>query len=512
MDLRGKRALVMGLGVHGGGLGVARFLVSQGADVTVTDMRGPEQLRPSLDALAGLPIRFVLGEHREEDFRQADMVVRNPGVPRESRYLQIARAHGAAIEMEMTLFFRLCPGPILGITGTKGKTTTTLLAGAMIREQYPDTVVAGNLRVSALEALPRITAGTPVVLELSSWQLEGLGEAQLSPQYACVTNISADHLDRYGSIEAYAEAKRQIVLWQSASGVGVLNRDDPLVSGWAGALPGRLAWFGARPERLAAGSPPAVFYDERGIWEFDPSAASPSQPFYLERVCGREDIRLPGAHNLANIAAAAALAKGFGIETAHIRNAIRNFRGVEHRLEFVRELDGVRYVNDTAATAPEAAIAALHSFDRPIVLIAGGADKNLPFGELAGTILARARALVLLEGTATAKLIEALEQEDQRPTTNDQNDVHEDQRPTTNDQRLTTDETPNQWFVVRHSSVVVEGPYGDFEQAIAAARGLAEPGDVVLLSPGCASFGMFRNEFHRGEEFRRIVRALGSSD
>src|SRR4029453_2652805 len=222
MNLRGKRALVMGLGIHGGGLGVARFLVGQGAGATVPDMRGPHLLKPSLDALAGRPIRYVLGEQREEDFRNADLVVRNPGVPRESRYLQIARAGGAVIEMEMTLFFRLCPGPIIGITGTKGKTTTTLLTGAMLRAQYPDTVVAGNLRVSALEALPRITANTPVVLELSSWQLEGLGEAQLSPQYACITNISPDHLDRYGSMEAYAEAKKQILAHQQpGEGVGL---------------------------------------------------------------------------------------------------------------------------------------------------------------------------------------------------------------------------------------------------------------------------------------------------
>src|SRR6185436_10996957 len=221
IDLRGKRALVMGLGVHGGGLGVARFLVGQGAEVTITDLRGPELLKPALDALAGLPIRYVLGEHRDADFRAADLVIRNPAVPRESRYLQIARAEGAAIEMEMTLFFRLCRGPILGITGTKGKTTTTLLAGAMLRSRYPDTIVAGNLRVSALEALPRITAGTPVVLELSSWQLEGLGEAHLSPQYACVTNISPDHLNRYGGMADYAEAKKQIFRWQGADGVTV---------------------------------------------------------------------------------------------------------------------------------------------------------------------------------------------------------------------------------------------------------------------------------------------------
>jgi len=246
MDLRGKRALVMGLGIHDGGLGVARFLADQGALVTVTDLRGPEHLQRSLDALAGLPISYVLGQHRDEDFRNADLVVRNPGVPRESRYLQIARASGAAIEMEMTLFFRLCPGPILGITGTKGKTTTTLLAAAMLREQYPDTVVAGNLRVSALEALPRITAGTPVVLELSSWQLEGLGEAKLNPQYACITNISPDHLDRYGSMEAYAEAKRQILAHQRPGDVVVLNYDDPLHNAWAVDAPGQVVWFARR--------------------------------------------------------------------------------------------------------------------------------------------------------------------------------------------------------------------------------------------------------------------------
>src|SRR6476659_7491172 len=243
MDLRGKRALVMGLGIHGGGLGVARFLADHGANVTVTDLRGPELLQSSLDALADLPITYVLGRHRDEDFRAADLVIRNPGVPRESPYLQIARANGAAIEMEMTLFFRLCPGPILGITGTKGKTTTTLLTAAILREQYHDTVIAGNLRVSALEALPRITAGTPVVLELSSWQLEGLGEAKLSPQYACITNISPDHLDRYGSMEAYAEAKAQIFLHQHEDDILILHLDDPLVAASADRRRGKLGWF-----------------------------------------------------------------------------------------------------------------------------------------------------------------------------------------------------------------------------------------------------------------------------
>ncbi len=234
-ELRGRRALVMGLGVNAGGLGVTRFLVEAGAEVTVTDLRDERVLRPTLEQMQGLPVRYVLGEHHEEDFRRAELVIRNPGVPRESRFLAIAREHGARIEMEMTLFFRLCPGPILGVTGTRGKTTTTMLVGAIMRQQYPETVVAGNMRVSALEQLPRITSTTPVVLELSSWQLEGLGEVGLSPRYACVTNLSPDHLDRYGSMEEYGAAKKQIFLHQrrERGDAVVLNADDPVVRSWA---------------------------------------------------------------------------------------------------------------------------------------------------------------------------------------------------------------------------------------------------------------------------------------
>ncbi|HEU4324958.1 MAG TPA: UDP-N-acetylmuramoyl-L-alanine--D-glutamate ligase [Roseiflexaceae bacterium] len=471
-ELRGKRALVMGLGVHGGGLGVARFLAGQGADVTVTDLRGPDLLRSSLDALADLPIRFVLGEHRDADFQSAELVVRNPGVPRESRFLQIARAAGAQIEMEMTLFFRLCPGPILGVTGTKGKTTTTTLVGAMLREQFPQTVVAGNLRVSALEQLPAITAGTPVVLELSSFVLEGLGEAGLSPRYAAVTNLSADHLDRYGSMESYAEAKRQIVAHQDADGLAVLNGSDPRVRVFAGATAGRVHFF-------YAGEPPAGDRGRIERGEIDATVVGPdairttagAAPGEWRTVCRTGDVPLIGRHNLLNVAAASALAAGFGVEHAALLRAVRGFKGVADRMEPVRLLDGVTYINDTTATAPEAAIAALESLDAPIVLLAGGADKNLPFDALAAAIRRRARALVLLAGTATPKLQAALS-------------------------------------AVEGPQLAQHGPFDDFAVAIGQAQSLARPGDVVLLSPGCASFGMFRNEFHRGEEFRRIVTGL----
>ncbi len=469
MHLQGKRALVMGLGVHGGGVGVARFLALHGAEVTVTDLRTADELRASIDALAGLPIRFVLGEHREADFRQAEIVVRNPAAPPTSRYLQIAREAGAVVEMEMTLFFRFCPGPILGVTGTKGKTTTTLLLGAMLREQFPDTVVAGNLRISALDQLPLIGIATPVVLELSSFVLEGLGAAGLSPKIACMTTIAPDHLDRHGTMEAYIQAKEQIWRHQHPGDAVVLNANAPVMRAMAVVeqRPGDVVWFaGSDGAHRLKGKRAAFWRGNELIWQDCANDASATHTV----ICTRDDVRLPGVHNLANIAAATAAACAFGVAPECIRRAVQTFSGVEHRLEFVREHNGVRYINDTTATAPEAAIAALRTFDAPIVLIAGGANKNLPFDALAREIAQRARAVILLQGTATPALQDAL--------------------------RATG------------AGVAIFGPFDDFEQALDTARRIAAPGDIVLLSPGCASFGMFRHEFHRGETFRRIVQSF----
>jgi UDP-N-acetylmuramoylalanine--D-glutamate ligase len=223
MHLRGKRVLVMGLGVHGGGLGVARWLLRQGAWVTVTDTASPEALAAPLARLnaaaaeLGASVGYTLGEHRAEDFTSSDLVVVNPAVRPDSPWLALCRQAGAPIETEMTLFFRACPGPILGVTGTKGKTTTSLMLAAMLRAARPDTVAAGNLRVSALEALDQIGAQTPVVLELSSFQLERMGEAGLSPPYSLITNLSADHINWHGSMAAYARAKAQIFAHQGGA-------------------------------------------------------------------------------------------------------------------------------------------------------------------------------------------------------------------------------------------------------------------------------------------------------
>lgn len=473
LDLRGKRVLVMGLGVNGGGLGVTRFLVEQGAEVVVTDLRTQAVLQPTLDALADIPVQYVLGEHRDADFRAADIVIRNPGVPRESRFLELARAAGARIEMEMTLFFRLCPGPIIGITGTRGKTTTTMLTGEMVRRQFPDTVVAGNLRVSALEQLPRIGPQTPVVLELSSWQLEGLGEAGLSPQYACYTNLSPDHLDRYGSMEAYAEAKEQIYLHQRERDVAVLNANLAQYAVPPHAPGSRIAYFadavGASDDLLAQVEqrPIACWQADSLIWRH---AGGAGHEHEREVICEASDVQLLGIHNRANIAAATALGKMFGVGSQHVRAAIRDFNGVPDRMELVRELDGVRYINDTTATTPTATIAALQAVAAPIVLVAGGSDKKLPFDALGPVVADHAKAVVLLAGSATARLQQVIQAAAAAPP--------------------------------------LHGPFAQFEAALVHARQLTEPGDVVLLSPACASFGMFVNEFDRGAQFRQIVEGL----
>ncbi len=430
----GARALVMGLGVHGGGAGVARFLAERGARVTVTDLQPAARLQASLEALRGYDVRLVLGEHREEDFLQADFVVRNPAVPRTSPYLRLAEAHGVPVVMEMTLFFLECPSrQVVGITGTKGKTTTTCLVAEILKAAGREVVMAGNLRVSALEQLSRIGPQTHVVLELSSFQLEGLECIRSSPAASVITNLMRDHLNRYASLEEYFAAKKLIFRFQGIDGLVALNHDDPNSRPLAAEAPGRVVWFSRE-----------------------------------DAVPGAEHSRLRGEHNRANMAAAAAITRALGASERAIEQAIAGFAGVPYRQELIRERGGVQFVNDTAATTPEATLAALRAADRPVVLIAGGADKALDFAALGEAIRAPGspvKAVVLLEGTATEKLAAAVGSK-------------------------------------------VRGRFLDFRAAVEHAARLASPGEMVLLSPGCASFGMFANEFDRGDQFNAIVRNL----
>jgi len=465
----GEAYLIMGLGVHGGGLGVARWLLRRGAQVTITDLASPEALAKPLAALRqaekefGATITYVLGEHRVKDFTSHAVVVANPAVRPDSPWLQAARAAGARIETEMTLFFRHCASPILGITGTKGKTTTALLTAAILRQRYPQTVVAGNLRVSALESLDQITSETPVVLELSSFQLMGLGNAGFSPQYACITNFSPDHLNYHHTLEEYAQAKSQIFLHQAVDDVLVLDEAEQAF--WLKHLDRQAK------EALALKKIKTFSVQQKATADCQITVKGEIRCCGLD-LCTLNDLDqnvLPGKHNLANVLAAATLARSFGLSPEQIRAGIIGFKGVEHRLETVLTYFGIRYINDSTATNPVAAQAALASFSEPIVLIAGGASKGLALESLGKAVAQRVKALVLLAGSATAELEEAV-------------------------RRNTTSAFP------------ILGPYSDFAVALENAQRVAAPGDLVLLSPGCASFGMFQNEFHRGEEFRRIVK------
>jgi UDP-N-acetylmuramoylalanine--D-glutamate ligase len=458
-DLRGKRVLLMGLGNRQGGLGVARYLVEAGADVRVTDLRDEAALAETLADLAGLPIEYTLGRHEEDDFRWAEVVVRNPAVPRESKWLALARDLGKRIEMEMTLFFRACPAPILGVTGTKGKTTTTTLLGQMLRERWPDAVLAGNMAVSALGQLPSIRPDTPVALELSSFQLEALDEQRLSPHVAVITNISPDHLDRYDSFDDYAWVKGAVARHQTDSDWLVIPHDDPVVDRVVGGARGQRVTFGVPSGHGTTGNLWIAGDRFTSVWGGEPIDLGPV-----------DALRLPGEHSRLNVLAAAGAALAIGVTPDEIARAIANFTGVPHRMEHVATINGVDYINDTAATAPAAAVAALSAFgEREIVAIAGGFDKKLPIEPLVDELVRVASRLVLLDGTLTPHL-------------------HE---------RLTA-----------RGYDRIDGPFGSMDEAVEQASNIAQPGAVVLLSPGTASFGMFRDEFHRGEMFRAAVADL----
>ena len=424
----------MGLGVQSGGLGVATFMRDHDAELVVTDLRTESELASSVAALGTRGVRYVLGRHELDDFRHAEIVVRNPAVREASPYLQAARDAGAHIEMEFTLFLRWCrQARVVGVTGTRGKTTTATALHTMLVAGGEQALLAGNMRVSALAQLHEIEPGSTVVLELSSAQLEGLAGTGLRTRGAIITNLMADHLDRYEDMWAYAEAKLSLVANQRAGDWAVI----PQGSGWPD-------WFAAR------------------------AGGRVVRPHAEQEPPGWADAPLAGHHNRVNLALAAAAARQAGVEASAIERAVRGFGGVAARQELVGTVDGVRAYNDTTATTPEAALAALATIPGPWVLIAGGSDKRLDFAPLAERLRAadRLRGVVLLPGTGTDRL-----------------------QPLLKGCRIET--------------------AADMARAVDHALALARPGDAVLLSPACASFGLFTNEFDRGDQFVARLRELG---
>src|SRR5687768_3306107 len=393
-----KNILVMGLGIHGGGLGVARFMARQGAHVRVTDLRTADKMQDSIAALMSEqfahPIEFTLGEHCEEDFRWADMVVKNQAVPFSSPWIKLARELGKPVEMEFSIFLRLYEGPVLAVTGSKGKSTTATWAWEMVRHWRPDALLAGKLSVSALEAIHRIEPGTHIILELSSYQLEVLEEPRISPHIGAVTNLYPDHMDRYWGMEDYGEAKKHIYLYQRPGDWAIFNADDPIVSTWAREAPAGVAWFGT-------GAPSG---DGVGVFVRDGLFCWRSPSGDVVTIAGTEQVQVPGEHNLVNAACAATMALLAGAPVEAIRAGLASFRGVADRLELLRVLGGVRFYNDTTSTTPDSTIAALRAVEGPVVLIAGGADKKLDFAGVSRVAAKKTLGVALLEGTATEKM------------------------------------------------------------------------------------------------------------
>jgi len=453
----------MGIGLHGGGVATVRFFSDAGSKVIATDMKTEKELALSLEKLKDLKnITFVLGQHRMEDFTNVDMVVKGPAVPWNSKHIQAAIKKKIPVEMDSSLFFKLCKLPIIGITGTKGKTTTATLVAEILKTAGKKVFTVGVGQKPVLSVLDEITVDKNgvIVFELSSWRLSALGRANLSPHIGVITNIHQDHLNYYGTMEKYIADKKYIFLNQKEGDFAVLNCDNESVRNLAEQTKSKVIFFTANAEV-------DINNDYVGVKEGKVFYQSESE----ERIiCDINDIKLRGGHNLYNVLAAIAATLVYGVASDKICEAVKNFKGVGHRLELICELDGVKYYNDTAATVPDAAIAGVNSFSEKLVLIAGGADKNLDFKNFAEAIASKVRRLVLLKGEATEKLKTELAKIGKEK--------------------------------------MIDSEFSNMEKAVTRAKNLAGPGDIVLLSPGAASFGLFLNEFDRGDKFREAVGKL----
>ncbi len=470
------RVLIVGLAREGTAL--ARFLADRGARVTVTDVKPAQALAGRLAALAGLPITFALGGHPLELLDGIDLLFVSPGVPLEIPLLAEARRRGLPLSSETRLFTRLCPAPIMGITGSSGKTTTTALAGAMFKATGRRTWVGGNIGQPLLGHLSEIAPTDAVVMELSSFQLEffapwtvdtrvdGMGRrrgsvlfdpAGWSPPIAAILNVTPNHLDRHATMESYTAAKAHILAHQRPGDIAVLNLDNEVTREMGKAASGppdrtppgwlqRVVWFSLEQEVTEG----AFLRGDQLVFRLEN---------HEEVLCRTGELELLGRHNVANTLAACALAGSAGIPVQTLRQVAITFTGMPHRLELVRERDGVRWYNDSIATSPERTVAALQAFAAPIVLLAGGRDKHLPWDEMAALTWSQVRHLILF-GEA-AGTIEAA--------------MHRTQRTMPSSQELQCQ--------IRHA--------GTLERAVELAAQVARPGDVVLLSPGGTSFDAY---------------------
>jgi len=471
-EYSGLKVLVMGLGLHGGGLESARFLLKRGASVTVTDFRDEKTLLPSIEKLDSFclelgqePVRYILGRHEIDDFKNADVVIKNPGVRPDSHFLQAAKR----IETDISLFLSESRTRLFAVTGTKGKSNTASALYWILEKCHSASSgkawLGGNITVSPLSFIDELGENDDVVLELSSFQLGDIkgranheGEALLKPQACVLTAIMRDHLDRYASMEEYIDDKRNIYRGQDENCVTVAG-DDSWGKSFRSQTKGRpLVYSRSTLEEglsggwLEGGSGFARLRNWQGVTD--------------ETVELLGKLLTAGEHQKMNLLAAALAAYGTGFRAENIRDALSTFKGVEHRLELFHETKTLSFYNDSAATIPEAAAACIESLAQkaPLVFVTGGTDKNLDFSPLARAA-GKAKNIILLTGTGSEKLIKALGE----------------------------------------AGIPYCGPFDDLDKAVICALEKAKDGDIIALSPGCASFGMFLNEFDRGRKWKEAV-------
>ncbi len=455
-ELEGKRVIILGLARQGKAL--ARFAAGVGAEVLVSDTRTAEQLRTEIEELEDLPVELALGEHPMAILEGADVLAISGGVPLDLPIIKEARQRGIALTNDSLEFMKRFPGTVIGITGSAGKTTTTALTGAMIQASGRRTWIGGNIGRPLISELPKMDSDDVVVQELSSFQLELWTR---SPQIAAVLNITPNHLDRHKTMATYTAAKSNIFRFQSGADVAVISADDEGVQVLRDLVNGRLRKFSLHLE-----VEDGAFIRQGKVWLADGDKEW--------AVCDLDLILLRGWHNILNVLASSVLADSVGVAGEAMRQAIATFAGVEHRLELVRTINGVQYVNDSIATAPERAIAALDSFSEPLVLLAGGRDKDMVWETWAQRVRERVKAVILF-GELGALLERALSQDSAGLKT----------RPEM--AKVTT-----------------------LAEAVKMASWLAEPGDVVLLAPGGTSFDAYKDFAERGEEFRDLVHQLAT--
>ncbi len=457
MDWIEKHVLIIGAARQG--LALARHLASLGAEVVVTDHLNPENLKREANELTAIGVRWVFGDHPIHLLNECNLVCPSAGVPLNIPLLVEARKRGIPLSNDSQIFLETAPCKVVGITGSAGKTTTVALLGRMIEASIGQsrTWVGGNIGNPLISDLSNMKPDHIAVMELSSFQLEIM---TCSPQVAVVLNITPNHLDRHLTMEAYTNAKAQILIHQTPMDVAVLNCDDPITWGLKENVPGKLVAFGKKCTRSA---PPGVYLEDGIICLWTGER-------FLD-IIPKETIRLKGEHNLLNVIAACAIASAVDLPFQGIKAGIEGFTGIEHRLEFVRSWGGADWYNDSIATAPERAIAAIQSFDDPIILLAGGRDKDLPWDEWASLVRQRVDHLIIF-GEAQKILKRAINSS------------------SGNEHALTIDFCKN------------------VKDALTKATEIVKPGDVVLLSPGGTSFDEFRDFAERGDWFKKWVNEL----